>query len=184
MVSNGGNVVPSTIWGILTTKTVYLTLLAFFIFHPASHGKSGRCVTLRQIKYAQMFLHHFVCSVHFPTVQKYTGIETIPHFYWKNDKGVEPANGIQPAFSGDFVTEEHPTQNKWIHKLPNIRLISIINILGFCFFCPINHVASVFSREINVPGQEKTFFDHFLKSALVSSSSILLYFFFCPSGDK
>ena len=24
-------------------------------------------------------------------------------FYWKNDKGVEPANCIQPAFPGDFV---------------------------------------------------------------------------------
>ena len=51
-----------------------------------------------------MFLHHLVCSVHFPTVQKHIGIKTIPHFYWKNDKGVEPANGIQPAFSGDFVS--------------------------------------------------------------------------------
>ena len=47
-----------------------------------------------------MFLHHFVCSVHFPTVQKHTGFETIPHLYWKNDKGVEPANSFQPAFSG------------------------------------------------------------------------------------
>ena len=60
VVSNGRNVVPSTIWGILTTKTDYLTLLAFLILRPASHGKSGRCVILRQIKYAQMFLHHFV----------------------------------------------------------------------------------------------------------------------------
>ena len=50
-----------------------------------------------------MFLHHFVCSVHFPNVQKHNGIETIPHFYWKNDKGVKPANGIQPVFCGDFV---------------------------------------------------------------------------------
>ena len=50
-----------------------------------------------------MFLHHFVCGVHFPTVQKHTGIETISHFYWKSDKGVKPANGIQPAFFGDFV---------------------------------------------------------------------------------
>ena len=51
-----------------------------------------------------MFLHHFVCSVHFPTVPKHTGIETIPHIYWKNDKakGVKPANGIQPAFCVDF----------------------------------------------------------------------------------
>ena len=104
VVSNGRNVFPSTIWGTLTTKTDYLiTLLAFLILHPASHGKSGRCVTLRQIKIEQMFLHHFVCSVHFPTVQKHTGIETIPHFYWKNDKGFKSANGIQPAFCGDFV---------------------------------------------------------------------------------
>ena len=50
-----------------------------------------------------MFLHHFVCSVHFPTVQKHTGFETIPHLYWKNDKGVKPANGFQPAFSGHSV---------------------------------------------------------------------------------
>ena len=65
--------------------------------------ESDRCVILRQIKYAQIFHHHFVCSVHFPTVQKHTGIETIPHLYWKNDKEVKPANGIQPAFCGDFV---------------------------------------------------------------------------------
>ena len=50
-----------------------------------------------------MFLHHFICSVHFPTVQKHTGFETIPHLYWKNDKGVKPANGFQPAFSGHSV---------------------------------------------------------------------------------
>ena len=50
-----------------------------------------------------MFLHHFVCSVHFPTVQKHTGFETIPHLYWKNDKRVKPANGFQPAFSGHSV---------------------------------------------------------------------------------
>ena len=54
-------------------------------------------------KYSQMFLHHFVCSVHFPTVQKHTGFETIPHLYWKNDKGVKPANSFQPAFSGHSV---------------------------------------------------------------------------------
>ena len=48
-------------------------------------------------------LHHFVCSVHFPTVQKHTGFETIPHLYWENDKGVKPANGFQPAFSGHSV---------------------------------------------------------------------------------
>ena len=60
-----------------------------------------------------MLLHHFVCNVHFPTVQKHTGFETIPHLHWKNDKGVKPANGFQPAFSGhslkgmlDFLSEE------------------------------------------------------------------------------
>ena len=50
-----------------------------------------------------MFLHHFICSVHFPTAQKHTGFETIPHLYWKNDKGVKPANGFQPSFSGHSV---------------------------------------------------------------------------------
>ena len=45
----------------------------------------------------------FICSVHFPTVQKHTGFETIPHLYWKNDKGVKPANGFQTAFSGHSV---------------------------------------------------------------------------------
>ena len=99
MVSNGRNAVPSTIWGILTAKTDYLTLLVFFILHPASHGKSGRYVILREIKYEQMFLHHFVCSVHFPTVQKHTGIETIPHFYWKMTRGLS----LQMVFSPLFV---------------------------------------------------------------------------------
>ena len=98
-VSNGRNVVPLTIWGILTTKTVYLTLLAFLILHPATHGKSGRCAIFRQIKYAQMFLHHFVCSVHFPTIQKHIGIETIPHFYWKMTRGLS----LQMVFSLLFL---------------------------------------------------------------------------------
>ena len=47
VVCNGRNVVPPTIWGILTTKTDYLTILAFLGLHPASHGKRGRCVILR-----------------------------------------------------------------------------------------------------------------------------------------
>ena len=51
-----------------------------------------------------MFLYHFVCSVHFPTVQKHTGIEPIPHFYRKNDK-VEPANGIHPVFVETLLTD-------------------------------------------------------------------------------
>ena len=41
---------------------------------------------------------------HTRKVAKVLSFETIPHFYWKNDKGVKPANGIQPAFCGDFVT--------------------------------------------------------------------------------
>ena len=81
---------------------------------------------------------------------------------------------LQMVFSLLFLEnlEEHLTKKKWSHKLQDIRLTSIINMFGSCFFCPINHVASVFSREINVPVQEKPFFDHFLKWALVSSSII------------
>ena len=30
-------------------------------------------------------------------------METIPHLYRENDKGVKPANGFQPAFSGHSV---------------------------------------------------------------------------------
>ena len=58
-----------------------------------------------------MFLHHFICSVHFPTVQKHTGFETIPHPYWNNDKGVKPANGFQPAFSGHSVSSPYSRLN-------------------------------------------------------------------------
>ena len=34
-------------------------------------------------------------------------LETIPHFYWKNDKGVKPANGFQPGFSGHSVNSSN-----------------------------------------------------------------------------
>ena len=34
---------------------------------------------------------------------KVLSFQTIPHLYWKNDKGVKPANGFQPAFSGHSV---------------------------------------------------------------------------------
>ena len=65
-----------------------------------------------------MFLHHFVCSVHFPTVQKHTGFETIPHLYWENDKEVEPANGFQPAFSGhSVITSGTTVQRKKIKQM-------------------------------------------------------------------
>ena len=142
MVSNDRNVDPSTIWGILTTKTDYLTILAFLSLHPASHGKSGRCVILRQIKYAQMFPHNFVCSVHFPTVQKRTGIETVPHFYWKNGKRVKPANGIQTAFCGDFV-KGHTSPN-----LPSWQPVLLVKVGGPLLlkntktsFLPLKHTA-------------------------------------------
>ena len=75
-----------------------------------------------------MFLHHFVCSVHFPTVQKHTGFETIPHLYWKNDKGVKPANGFQPAFSGHSVNSRlhyHAALDTYsLH--PNITFVSLL----------------------------------------------------------
>ena len=65
-----------------------------------------------------MFLHHFVCSVHFPTVQKHTGFETIPHLYWKNGKRVKPANGFQPAFSGHSVNCLCRRVEKWASYVP------------------------------------------------------------------
>ena len=40
---------------------------------------------------------------HTRKMAKVLSFETFPQLYWKNDKGVEPANGIQPAFCGDFV---------------------------------------------------------------------------------
>ena len=72
----------------VVTFTLFLFILYVFSNLPVSGvrgmraGNSGRCVTLRQIKDAQMFLHHFVCSVHFPVVHNKhtgTGIEAIPH---------------------------------------------------------------------------------------------------------
>ena len=76
-----------------------------------------------------MFLHHFVCSVHFPTVQKHTGFETIPQLYWKNDKGVKPANGFQPAFSGHSVLSwgRDSTQAGGEHLQPTLTSTSIRN---------------------------------------------------------
>ena len=40
---------------------------------------------------------------HTRKMAKVLSFETIPHFHWKNDKGVKPANGIQPAFCEDFI---------------------------------------------------------------------------------
>ena len=75
-----------------------------------------------------MFLHHFVCSVHFPTVQKHTGFETIPHLYWENDKGVKPANDFQPAFSGHSVTNLVYSSRAHLYSLdPKLRCC--------CYYC-------------------------------------------------
>ena len=57
-----------------------------------------------------MFIHHFVCSMHFPTVQKHTDTETIPHFYWKNDKGVEPSRAY--AFGREMVCNQKSVRNR------------------------------------------------------------------------
>ena len=40
---------------------------------------------------------------HTRKMAKVLSFQTIPHLYWKNDKGVKPANGFQPAFSGHSV---------------------------------------------------------------------------------
>ncbi|CAN0304860.1 unnamed protein product, partial [Ascophyllum nodosum] len=37
---------------------------------------------------------------HTRKMAKVLSFQTIPYLYWKNDKGVKPANGFQPAFSG------------------------------------------------------------------------------------
>ena len=41
--------------------------------------------------------------MHTRKMAKVLSFQTIPHLYWKNDKGVKPANGFQPAFSGHSV---------------------------------------------------------------------------------
>ena len=169
MVSNGRNVVPSTIWGILTTKTDYLTLLAFLILHPASHGKSGRCVILRQIKYAQMFLRHFVCSVHFPTVQKHSGIETIPHFYWKNDKGVKTANGIQPAFVETLL---------YVYGFLSCPTRIICGCPGLFRLCPL--VFPLLNPFLAMMSSAGYFHARFLLSAFVLFVLFFIFLFFRP----
>ena len=45
-------------------------------------------------------------------------------------------------------------KKKWSHKLLDIRTVSI-NIFRSCFFCPINHVASVLSK--NFLSEKKSF---------------------------
>ena len=40
---------------------------------------------------------------HTRKMAKVLSFQTIPCLYWKNDKGVKPANGFQPAFSGHSV---------------------------------------------------------------------------------
>ena len=41
--------------------------------------------------------------MHTRKMAKVLSFQTIPPLYWKNDKGVKPANGFQPAFSGHSV---------------------------------------------------------------------------------
>ena len=41
--------------------------------------------------------------MHTRKMAKVLSFQTIAHLYWKNDKGVKPANGFQPAFSGHSV---------------------------------------------------------------------------------
>ena len=55
----------------------------------------------------------------------------------------------RPHRTMQTYTEEHQTQNKCSHKLPDIRTVSVIFFLPcFLLLCPINHVASVFSSEL------------------------------------
>ena len=129
-------------------KTDYLTLLAFLILHPASHGKSARCLILREIKYAQMFLHRFVCRMHFPTVQKHTGIETIPHFNRKNDKGVKPANGIQPAFWFRGTRSQLPSSMRPSLTVPGDFWDAA------CAFCSPRKTCPTDSSSVGGPGRE------------------------------
>ena len=63
---------------------------------------------------------------HTRKMAKVLSFETIPHFYWKNDKGVKPANGIQPAFCGDFIT----------FKPQNICQHLICKTLCLTIYCP------------------------------------------------
>ena len=39
--------------------------------------------------------------------------QTIPHLYWKNNKGVTPANSFQPAFSGHSVIAFDINVGQW-----------------------------------------------------------------------
>ena len=43
---------------------------------------------------------------HTRKMAKVLSFQTIPCLYWKNDKGVKPANGFQPAFSGHSVSSK------------------------------------------------------------------------------
>ena len=64
---------------------------------------------------------------------KVLSFETIPHFYWKNDKGVKPANGIQLAFCGDFIISRvlrgaFCFSYSWL-RLPNITILGWFTVL-------------------------------------------------------
>ena len=41
--------------------------------------------------------------MHTRKMAKVLSFQTIPHLYWKNDKGVKPANGFQPLFQDTLL---------------------------------------------------------------------------------
>ena len=61
---------------------------------------------------------------HTRKMAKVLSFETIPHFSWKNDKGVKPASGIQPAFCGDFI----------ISTVEKYQIVRSITIRAIHFF--------------------------------------------------
>ena len=61
---------------------------------------------------------------HTRKMAKVLSFETIPHFYWKNDKGVKPANGIQPAFCGDFIVSRATSIDSECCRLPTTSVLS------------------------------------------------------------
>ena len=71
---------------------------------------------------------------------------------------VQPHDYSWPAapYHANIRKEEHPSQKKWSHKLPDSRAVSIDH-LGSCFPCPITHVASVLPLEF-FSSENKCFF--------------------------
>ena len=111
--------------------------------------------------------------MHFPTVQKHTGLETILHLYWENDKGIKPANDFQPAFSGhsDDMFVGHTSRGHTggrSHRISHPRSFS-----GACLH---------FSREKDsaIP----FFPSSTMKSNFVFTRRVFLFVFFCFFCEK